>query len=489
MNSLIKILSLLLITCSFACSSQTPARKTNLTSSELREDYEIFRRALEEAHPALYQYTSKAEFKTAFEQTDVILDRNLTKQEFFKELTPLITKIRCGHVKFMPGGEEPYKYPFHENKLLPLKLLITKDGAFVHKTYGISNIPPGSKILKIDNREMTNILEGLLQYVTFADGTATASKYVELSTYFSGYYAAFIDTRNSYTVSYLTMDGSTGQTELPAVEYSLLNMENEKHLMEESKELLSLDITGETAIMKISTFMFEDKSVNFEGFLNDAFSKIKEKDVKSLIIDLRDNEGGKDSYGALLYSYLTDNPFPYYKRVTTNTNKKFSFSAHAKHPWYFYFYRQLLKKADDGVYLWKRHDNLKLQNPQAEPFLGELYILINGRSFSVTSEFAAIAYSNKRGIFVGQETAGGYLGNNSGFFSIVSLPNSGFVLGIPLWHYEMAVDQKLLKKGGVIPHYPIEPKIEDVLKGIDGEMEKVKELAAKNNEMLAKSDL
>lgn len=125
-----------------------------------------------------------------------------------------------------------------------------------------------------------------------------------------------------------------------------------------------------------------------------------------------------------------------------------------------------------------------MQQPQAKSFPGKVLIITNGRSFSVTSEFAAIAYSNKRATFIGQETAGGYLWNNSGFFSIINLPNSDFVLGIPLWHYEMAVDPKLLNRGGIIPHYPVEPNIENVLNGVDKEMEIAKKLAAGTAETL-----
>lgn len=479
MKTFVKNYYLLFVLCfSFSCNSQNPPSISSLNSAELQEDFDIFRKALEEAHPALYMYTSKAQFDEAFDKLYARLEREMTKQDFFKELMPLITKIRCGHVKFMPAEAENYKYPFHTEKLIPLKLLISEGGAYVLQNYGESFIPVGSRILKIDNREISKVVDSLFSYVTFADGTATASKYLELSNYFPGYYAAFINADTTYTVNYLSPQGLELEAKISAVPLTQIEEEKDRGGLGKKKELLKLETVGETAILTIGSFWFEDKSVNFEGFLRESFNTIHSRQIKSLIIDLRDNEGGKDSYGALLYSYLTNEPFNYYNRITTNTNKKFSFSKNAKHPWYFFFYRQLLKRSGDGKYEWKRHDNLKLQQPQAAPFLGDVYIITNGRSFSVTSEFAAIAYSNKRATFIGQETAGGYLGNNSGFFSIINLPNSGFVLGIPLWHYEMAVDPKLLDQGGIIPHYPVEPNIENVLNGVDKEMETAKTLAS-----------
>jgi len=66
-------------------------------------------------------------------------------------------------------------------------------------------------------------------------------------------------------------------------------------------------------------------------------------------------------------------------------------------------------------------------------------VLVNGFSFSVTSEFAAVAKATGRAKLMGQETGGTYSGNNSGTFVLVTLPNSRLVLGIPMLGYYMAV--------------------------------------------------
>lgn len=128
----------------------------------------------------------------------------------------------------------------------------------------------------------------------------------------------------------------------------------------------------------------------------------------------------------------------------------------------FFLFRQLLNKSNGEKYMWKGRDNLKLQQPQAELFLEEVLILINWQSFSVTSEFTEVAYSNERAFFIDQETAGGLSWKQKLFFLYIILPNSGFILGIPMWHYEMALNPDVLKRGGVIPHYPIEPDIENI---------------------------
>jgi C-terminal processing protease CtpA/Prc len=220
----------------------------------------------------------------------------------------------------------------------------------------------------------------------------------------------------------------------------------------------------------LKSFWFEDKSINFEKFLDQAFQQIRDKNVKSLIIDVRNNEGGKDSYGALLYSYLAGQPFRYYTKITINTDKNFTFSDQAYTPWFFGIYRMLLSKKE-GEYIWKYHNNIKLQKPQKEPFKGKVIILINGHSFSVTSEFASIAHHHGRATFVGEETGGGFHSNNSGFFIIVNLPNSNLVLGIPLWKYHQAVENHHLTHRGVVPDHQIKVSVEDLIQEKDPVLE------------------
>lgn len=456
---------------SISCNNNVYVQKDTLKAAELVEDFQLFRQALEEAHPGLYTYTGKESFDKAFDSVRNILMRGMSKQEFYQLLTPLVTYIRCGHTKFMVGGVEDHRYPFNSDQLFPLRLLVAPEGAFVEYSFSDQSIPPGSRLLRVNGQAMGEIIDELLRFVTFADGMALSSKYLELSNHFAGYYAAFLKSKPVYSVHFLSPDGKIDSMNVKAVNLAAIKEYENAHSALIGIKPLELDFKDNTAIITVRTFWFEDKATNFEKFLKDSFQEIRQRKIQSLIIDLRDNEGGKDSYGALLFSYLTNQSFDYYKQIRTNTDKKFSFSDHAELPWYFGAYRQLIAKNEEGQFIWKRHDNLKKQQPQDDAYQGDVYVLINGRSFSVTSEFAAVAFSNGRATFIGQETGGGYKGNNSGFFAIVTLPHSGFTLGIPLWRYEMAVEHTNENTGGVKPHFQVSRNIQDKLNGKDREMQ------------------
>ena len=120
--------------------------------------------------------------------------------------------------------------------------------------------------------------------------------------------------------------------------------------------------------------------------------------------------------------------------------------------------------------MWTAHDNLKLQQPQAPNFSGAIYVLIGRKSFSTTAEFCAIAHSNKRATFIGEETGGGYSSINGGDMMEMILPNTGVKLMIPMRKYLIAVKGDKHKGRGAIPDYSVTPTITEFLAGIDTEM-------------------
>jgi C-terminal processing protease CtpA/Prc len=99
--------------------------------------------------------------------------------------------------------------------------------------------------------------------------------------------------------------------------------------------------------------------------------------------------------------------------------------------------------------------------------MGEVVVLVNGNSFSVTAEFATVARASGRVRIAGEETGGAYGGNNSGTFIIVTLPNSRLSVGIPMVGYYMAVPPIQPLDRGVLPDVEVKPDIEQIINGED----------------------
>jgi hypothetical protein len=115
----------------------------------------------------------------------------------------------------------------------------------------------------------------------------------------------------------------------------------------------------------------------------------------------------------------------------------------------------------------KLEESLGEKQPGKFPFLGDVIILIEGATFSTASDFCAVTHHLKRAIFIGEETAGAYYGNNSGTEPTVTLPNSKVRFGLPLCGSWNAVSGDDGKPRETIPDHVAVYQTADVLRELN----------------------
>lgn len=450
-----------------------------LSQGQLREDFGIFRKALEETHPGLCRFTTKHWFDSAFNSTLSNITDSQTQQEFYQRLAPLVAHIKCGHTKFFPESDvnlNRFHYFYDTTKLFPLKLFFTGNQVLIKGSYdkNLDQQWHGAELLKVNGEHIVAIEDRLMALIP-ADGNVISSKLLELNNYFPAWYANFINSPDSFWVDIRLKDGTTSRIGLKPVSLSAINQDF-KAKQNKGNANFSLEFPYDNvALMKIRNFYPLSPHDDFKKFLEQSFLQIKNKQTGNLIIDLRDNEGGMDRWGALLYSYLTDKKFRYYRELRLS-GIKYTTGPYLRKPRFFGVLKLLVRKKD-GKYYWTKHKNLNVQKPQQENYKGKVYVLINGNSYSVTAEFAAIAKSNQRALFFGQETGGAYEGNNSGTFAFVNLPNSKLTLAIPMLAYYLDVKPGNPPDRGVLPDYYLPP----VPDGKDKEPDYVIDFIRKNS--------
>jgi C-terminal processing protease CtpA/Prc len=119
---------------------------------------------------------------------------------------------------------------------------------------------------------------------------------------------------------------------------------------------------------------------------------------------------------------------------------------------------------------------LNEQKPDNNHFSGKLYVLINGASGSMASVVSSLLKANQRAIFIGEESGGTMEGNTSLAYARLLLPNTKIRVEVPLTKTVHHVD--FVKGRGVFPDYSVVPEIEDVMNGIDTELNFTLELIA-----------
>ncbi|WP_214228042.1 S41 family peptidase [Pedobacter sp. B4-66] len=456
--------STILLACIFFSMLTTAQQK--YTPAELHQDLKVARQALEEAHAGFYRYRSKAETDKSFIKLEHQLNKDMTELQFLKLLNPFLAGIKDGHTKFHRDGKPDDHYAFHEKGYFPFQLYFVNSRAFLRNSYlQDQTLESGTEIISINKQPISGVIKTLFNQI-FADGDVTSSKYQELNMYFEGYYADYMGVSKSFQIGYMDSKGKKQTGTFPSVSKEQVKKEQPK----EDPLKLSYPQQG-TALLRIPVFFEHIGNISFEDFLKNSFAEIRKHNISSLILDLRDNEGGSEKLGILLYSYLSDTPFNYYDHLNVASKGPFSFAKHATFP---PAMNEMLKyvEQDGGEFRFKMLPGLGLQQPQPETFKGKVYLLQNGRSFSVTSEFAAIAKTNKRAILVGEESGGAYKGNTSGDFTRVSLPNTKLGLDIPLLAFHMHLKDPAVGHAGVPVDYFVLPTIADILKQRDVILEK-----------------
>jgi len=441
----------------------------NYNSQELHEDFQLLKQALTEAHPGLYRYSSKMQMDSAFDAAGQKLTRPMTELDFYRIVNPVVARVKCGHTKLHRREQADNAYAFFDRGLFPLGLYFKDEETYVVRSYSETDLlPQGSRLVAINGIPVLQVRDSLFNNI-FADGYVESARYRELNDRFAGYFATFFGPSTNFEVAYIAPDSRQTVTKvLPAVTLEDINRWTPKMDAKENFQL-SFPAPG-IAVLRIAVFVPADNGPDFEAFLKESFEAIEKNGVEHLIIDLRDNQGGIDAWGKKLLAYLTDEPFTYYDRLNVTTDQPFSFEEQALLPPNIGPLRSFIKQEGSG-YVFTFNENLGIQQPVENPYLDKVYVLQNGHSFSVTSEFAAIAKDRKRAVFIGEENGGAMEGNNSGAFAIVTLPHTGLTLAIPLVAYHTKLLHSWETGRGVMADYPVQPTIADVLQNRDTVME------------------
>lgn len=421
------------------------ASERRLSVQELKEDFRLLRTALEEAHAGLHYYSSKKEMDSRFDLALKELGRPMSEPEFYKHLALLIAAVNDGHTRLRYSADYD-NYLGRRPILLPFNLRFLGDRAYVLRNFSSDpDFPLGGEMVAINGVAMADIITRLLPLIS-SDGRIRTSKlkYLEGSVNFGRMYALAFEETREFEIGYRPpAGGGLSKIKVNGITAAALNERFRDRYPEaaRAKPPIELAYRGETAILTIRTFAepgYRSAGMAYPTFLRKTFRELSDKAVENLIIDLRENGGGTDMFGKLLVSYLLDKPYMFYNSLEVVRNA-FSFLEHTSEPNLDNNLKNRLRPNDKGTYDLRFHPNLGEQNPLSPVFKGRVYIMISGRSFSGTGECTSILHHHKRAAFVGEECGAGYYGNTSGIMPLLTLPNSGLRIRIPMVRYHMAV--------------------------------------------------
>ena len=460
-------------------ANQAASQQARFTPDQLRADLSVLHNSLEEGHGGFDRYSSKAEMDLVFEQAARAVGAPMTELEFLRLVAPVIAAVNDGHTALM-GSSALESHMRQQSVLLPFKLAFVAGTSYLHRNYSDhADLVMGGELLSINGNSMDGVERTMLAALP-SDGRVETSKYrrLESTSTFGDVYSRLFGVTTRFELTYRSPeDGSTQSIAVDGITAEELTHRFETRYAdvaraEQSRPPVDFEYRDGVPVLTVRTFggrTISSAGIDYAAFLQRTFEELAERQAPSLIIDVRNNGGGSDEFGKLLAAYLIDDTFDYYRYLEVNSDSfaflQYSSTSNSDIP------RDQLRANPRGKYDVLGHPNLGPQQPLMPNFKGDVYILINGSSFSATGEFTSVVHHHRRATFIGEECGAGYYGNTSGMMVMMELPNSGLRVRVPLVRYTMAVEGYEPLDRGLIPEHQVEPTIDDLLAGRDAVLE------------------
>ncbi|MEJ8841981.1 S41 family peptidase [Lacibacter sp. H375] len=466
----------------------TPERK--YSPEQLKEDVQVMEETFKKNHPSLYWYSSKEEIESSFKLAYEQLNDSLNEIQFRNIVAETIFPIRCGHTsvrfskkynQFIAGKRLP-TFPFVAKVVDDSTLVVT-----ANLNRRDSLIRTGTTILSINGLTARQVIDSLLPLVSI-DGNAKNFSYQNISNNFTTYYNIRFGLQKNYTINYVNTRGEVKRTVLPLFDPARDTTRrrpvsitpqtpppSQPEISERQQRLqrtrsFSIDSSKKFATLRISSF---GPSLH-KHFLKKAFRQLEIKNIPHLVIDVRNNGGGLIKKSLYLTRFISKESFVFTDSIYSVRRKIHSDAKVSRRFVYNLGLFFLNKKEKDGMYRF-RFFNDRIYEPLSRRYNGQVYLLTGGFSFSATTLFAAVVKGQENVTVVGEETGGGYYGNNGVFIPEMILPNSKLRVRLPL--YRIVNNKNYPKDGhGVLPDVEAKASAESIRQNRDPKMEKAIQL-------------
>ncbi|MDO5981000.1 S41 family peptidase [Flavivirga spongiicola] len=473
--------------------------------AHLHEDIDRIYVQLKRHHPKLYQYTPKEVLDFKFDSLKKIITTPIDSREFYKKLAPVVSQVKQGHISLSSANKwytKKARKQLLKNKFefYALDFEYLENKLWIKDTRGKDSTIIGCEIVKIEDDFISDLID-VYKTRFSSDGYNTTLHNRYVGQHFSNFYYKDKGVVDSLRVTFKNKDSLFVKTfrrlqkkEKPkkqdttktAKRIKLTSAEkkanrlaskkrrkfNKKHgfikkYKTYTRNFRFMEEVKDVAYMKLRSFT----NGNYKRFYKQSFTKLDSAKTKHLILDLRDNGGGRIAEIDYLYSYLTNKAYkfiedsevnsrvPFLKFLMSNTTPN-SIKVLSGMMSPIIVVQNLIRTRKRDGKLYYRFRQTKVKEPKPLHFTGKIYVLINGNSFSASSLISTHLKATKRALFVGEETGGAYNGTVAGIYKVYELPNTK--LKIRMGMMQVEAPQKQNPDGyGVKPDVEILPTISD----------------------------
>ncbi|MES2514567.1 MAG: S41 family peptidase [Bacteroidota bacterium] len=446
------------------------------SSTQVLQDIDFTEKYLTKFHPDPYRYISKDSLHAFVTRVKAAIDTSLTEMQVRFYIKQIVAKIGCGHTDVDASVAYAKTVKKTNRPILPLNIFITDSSRLVvlNNLSTDTVIKAGDEILSIHKYSQKQIIKTIYSIYTTDGYNQTFKKQGTRHKSFKYFYSFCFGFKPEYNVKIKQEDQSIRIVNLKAIsslkDTLILPKKDSVTPLQQTKKCRYYYANSAVAVIDIDGF----SGKHWYRFLRRSFKDIRKRKTENLVIDLRDNGGGQIAYGLNLLSYLIDKP------------NSLSFDRKPNLlPFNFRFKMGLFSRITPILFCLRfqsfpKHGRLRhylFSLPKhRNAYAGKLFVLVNGKSFSMSGVASSYLKYKANATIIGEETGGNVAGSNAVISGKIILPNTRVRIYIPVYHIYHHINAE--NSGhGLMPDYPIYYSKETILNGDDPVMQKALELA------------
>ena len=396
-------------------AENVPSNEPILYSAEaVREDLAFLYKTLQISTYDLFLNTTKTDYDKAFEQVKNSITGPMTYLEISRLFRPFVVLAGFAHC-WSDFPSEAYQQ-FHENggRLIPFEISFWGGKVLLSANWSDNEqIEAGDEILAINGTDIRQLLEKIYAYKQ-GESEYVKRTFLETRSLKGNWWYVFGDFPSG-TVSIKKPGGQQINTEVEGLTLAQLRERTQAggspSFMKSGR---TFEFIGDVAYLRPGTFLNAEShdistqeafnNDEFLDFIDSAFIEIARKKPQHLILDLRGNYGGDNSFSDPMIAYFADKPFRIASKFSVRTSQVTkSFWKDVDIPELAEMKQQIMTLEDGS-----RFDiELDATQPRTDDlaFKGEVITLIDRFSFSNATAVAAIVQDYGFGVLVGEETS------------------------------------------------------------------------------------
>jgi len=444
-----------------ACASAPTQGEATLSAAAVREDLSALYEGLQSGHYDLYAHTPKPEYDQLYADAWANIRGPMTPLDAHALLQRFTAEGRVAHATM--GFPNAVYEAFRESggTVFPLAVRIDGERLFVAQNLsGDVRIVPGDEILAINGAPSAQWLARLRRNVS-ADNEYLAMAQIEPA--FAQLLWLELGEVEAFNVALRAPDGGERMVRLAPRTRAEMTAASDRAppaLDLNYAERVARMLAGRVAYLRPGIFLNLDSedmfdTSSFHAFIDTAFDTFMAADADTLLIDLRDNPGGDNSFSDHMIAWFADQPFQFSSEFRIRVSPEAIASNEAR-----------LQRADadsvsrrlaDTYAAASIGDGVDFSIPLVAPrsgsrFGGRVFVLVNRRSFSNSVFVAAIIQDYGFGRVLGEPTSD--LATTYGAAEQFTLPHTGLSVSFPKAFIVRPSGDARVQ--GVIPDHAIE---------------------------------